>query len=126
MGECDDYKEAELRPNQRLIGQVLYLLCGTCPDIAFVVDQLNRHNADPRLGHMRAAKRVVQYLKGSMHLGLVYNQNVIGQVNNEWFHSLQPFGLIGYAVSNFAGDPNIRVCGYSYSLVSLGLKWRIV
>lgn len=65
MGEHDDYEEAELKLYQRLIGKLMYLSCGTRPDIAFVVGQLSRHNADPRVGHMRAAKRVIRYLKGS-------------------------------------------------------------
>lgn len=125
MGEPDDYKKAEMRPYQRLIGQLMCLLCGTCPDIAFVVGQLSRHNADPRLGHMRAAKRVVRCLKGSMHLGLICNQSVIGQENNEGFHSLQPFGLIGYADSNFAGDPKDckSVMRYCFFMAGVLLIW---
>lgn len=59
MEEPDDYEEANLRSYQRLIGKLKYLSCGTRPDIAFVVGQLSKHNADPRFGHMRAAKRVV-------------------------------------------------------------------
>lgn len=66
-----------------MIGKLMYLSCGTRPDIAFVVGPLNRHNADPRVGNMHAAKRVVRYLKGSMHIGLVYNQKIIGQIIEE-------------------------------------------
>lgn len=47
MGEHDDYEKAELRPYQHLIGKLMYLSCGTRPDIAFVLGQLSRHNADP-------------------------------------------------------------------------------
>lgn len=39
-----------------------------------------------------------------MHIGPVYNQRAIGEPNNEGFNSPLPFGLIGYADSNFAGD----------------------
>lgn len=59
MSEPKDYEEADLSTYQRLIGKLLYLLCGTRSDIAFVVGQLSRHNADPRKDHLQAAKRVV-------------------------------------------------------------------
>lgn len=48
MSEHDDYEEADLRPYQRLIGKLMYLSCGTRPDIAFIVGQLSRHNAGPQ------------------------------------------------------------------------------
>lgn len=107
MGEPDDYEEADLTLYQRLIGKLMYLSCRSHPDIGFAVGQLSRHNADPRVGHVRAAKRVVQYPKGTMHLGLTYDQRVIGQIFEER-ESLSPWGFIGYADSNFAGDPEDR------------------
>ena len=65
MNEHDDYEETEIKSYQHLIGKLMYLACGTRPDIAFVVGLLSRHNANPRKGHLRAAKRVVRYLKGT-------------------------------------------------------------
>ncbi len=59
MTEPEDYEETDLRKYQRLIGQLMYLACGTRRDIAFVVGQLSKHNVDPRKDHLRAAKRVV-------------------------------------------------------------------
>lgn len=75
---------------------------------------------------MRTAKRVVKYLKGSiMYLGLVYNRHVIGQRNNEGFHSLQPFGLIGYANRNLVSGPENRkpVMGYCFFMAGALLLW---
>lgn len=43
-----------------------YLLCGTRPDITFVVGQLSRPSFDFRPGYVRAARKVVWYLKGSI------------------------------------------------------------
>lgn len=64
---------------------------------------------------MRAAKRVVCYLKGSARLGLTYDRRTIGQVY-EGLKTSAPFGLIGYADSNFAGNPEDRksVMGYCF------------
>lgn len=60
MQEPGDYEEAEIKPYQRLIGKLMYLSCGTRPDISFAVGQLSKHNADPRIGQMKAAKKVVR------------------------------------------------------------------
>lgn len=64
MDESDDYEQVDLGVYQRLIGKLMYLTCGTRPDIAFAVGTLSKHNADPRKDHLRAAKRVVCYFKG--------------------------------------------------------------
>ena len=101
MIKHDDYEDIEIKPYQHLIDKLMYLACGTRPDIAFIVGLLSRHNADPRKGHLRATKRVVRYLKGTIQLGLVYGRTSDGR-------SLTlppPYGLIGYADSNFADDP---------------------
>ncbi len=59
MLKPENYEEADLRMYQRLIDKLIYLACGTRPDIAFVVSQFSRHNADPKKGHLQAAKKVV-------------------------------------------------------------------
>ena len=51
MTDLEDYEETDLRMYQRLVGKLMYLSCGTRLDIAFVVGQLSRHNADPKKGH---------------------------------------------------------------------------
>lgn len=95
MAEPDNYEEADLKSYQRLIWKLMYILCGTRPGIAFVVSQLSSHKADSRAGHIRAAKRVVQYLKGLMHIGLVYDQKAIGDPCKGGLDSPSTFGLIG-------------------------------
>ncbi len=37
MVDPEDYEEADLRTYQRLIGKLMYLACGTRPDIAFAI-----------------------------------------------------------------------------------------
>lgn len=59
MSDPEDYEEANLCTYQRLIKKLMYFIYGTKLDTAFGVGQLSKHNADPRKGHFRAAKRVV-------------------------------------------------------------------
>lgn len=121
MNEPDDYDEADLGDYQRLIGKLMYLACGTRSDIAFVVGRLSKHNADPRKGHLRAAKRIVRYLKGTIHLELVYGQRPDGSSST----LPAPYGLVGYGDSNFAGDPEDRksVMGYCFFLNGAVVSW---
>ena len=115
MLDPDDYNETNLHGYQCLIEKLMYLVCGTRPDIAFAVGQLSKHNADPRKGHFWAAKRVVRYLKGTMQTGLIYGWE------NSSPRDPSPFGLKGYANSNFVGNPEDRKLVMGYIFLS---EWR--
>ena len=117
----EDYEKADLRTYQRIIGKLMYLACGTRPDIAFAVGQLSKHNADPRKGHLRAAKRVVRYLKGTMEMGMIFGR----ESTNRQPRDPPPYGLEGYADSNFAGDPEDRksLMGYCFFRNGAVVSW---
>ena len=40
------------------------------PDIAYVVQQVCLHMHDPREPHLAALKRILRYVRGTLHLGL--------------------------------------------------------
>lgn len=96
INKTNDYKETDLKAYQRLIGKLIYLSYGIRPDIAFGVRQLSKRNADLRVGHLKAAKRVIRYLKGTMQMGIIY------RVSN-----LNPalYRLVEYTDSNYVEDP---------------------
>lgn len=116
MLEDDDYKETDIKAYQRLIGKLIYLSCGIRPDIAFVVGQLSKWNADSRVGHLKATKQVLRYLKETMHLGITYGVCEVKSL---------PYGPTRYANSNYAGDPKDckSVMGYCFFINGAVVSW---
>ncbi len=104
MIEHNNYEDTGIKQYQHLIGKLMYLACDTRLDITFIVGLLSSHNANLRESHLREAKRVIRYLKGTMQLGLVYGRTSDGRS----IILPPPYGLIGYADSNFTGDPKDR------------------
>jgi len=72
-----------------LVGALQYLTF-TRPDIAYAVQQVCLHMHDPREPHLAALKRIMRYVRGTLHLGLllrpsaqsdlVVTQTLIGRV----------------------------------------------
>lgn len=121
MTDSEDYEEADLHTYQRLIRKLMYLIYGTRLDIAFVVGQFSKHNADPRKGYLQVAKRVVRYLKGTMDMGLIFSQEIANCLPRK----PPSYSLVDYADSNCAGDLEDRksVMGYCFSLNGVVVLW---
>lgn len=120
MSEPGNYEEVDIKPYQRLIEKLMYLLCGTRLDIAFAVGQLSKHNLDCRAGHIKVAKKVMRYLKEMIHLGLVYESS---QSKASASYSL--FDPVGYEDTSYAGDSENgqSVMGYCYFLNRAIVSW---
>jgi len=69
-----------------LVGSLLYLSTTTRPDIAFAVGVLSRFMSCPEQDHLREAKGVLRYLRGTVRLGAVYGDEepLQGYVNVDW------------------------------------------
>jgi len=70
--------EGEVNPQcrtlfQQTIGSLLYIMLGTCPDIAFAVTKLAQHAANPSQEHLDKAKYILRYLAGTAKYALVFN-----------------------------------------------------
>ncbi|XP_064462668.1 uncharacterized protein LOC135373382 [Ornithodoros turicata] len=59
-------------PYQSLIRNLMYLVQGTRPDIAFAANFLSQFNSNYTQHHWRMAKRILRYLKGRRNAGITY------------------------------------------------------
>ena len=80
-------------------------MLGTCPDIAFAVTKLSQHAANPTEDHLNRAIYICRYLLGTTDYAMVYD----GPSNG---------GIMAYADSDWASDPNNRksTTGYMVKL----------
>lgn len=58
-------------PYREAIGSLMYLACGTRPDIAFAVSCLARFSHSPKICHWEGVKRILRYLNGTKHHGIL-------------------------------------------------------
>ncbi|CAL1385136.1 unnamed protein product [Linum trigynum] len=97
---------------KQALGSLQYLLC-TRPDIAFAVNKLSQFMHSPSQLHWQSVKRLLRYLKGTMHHGL----------------RLAPVStpsLVAFADSDWAGDPDDRTSTMGYLLYYGGnlISWK--
>ena len=55
-----------------MIGCLLYLTT-SCPDISFSVSVCVRFQANPKMSHLTAVKRIIKYVSGTSDFGLFYS-----------------------------------------------------
>jgi transposase InsO family protein len=60
---------------RRIVGQLLYISGNTRPDIAFSVSLLGRKVENPSQTDFNEAKRVLRYLKGTIHMKLAVSRS---------------------------------------------------
>jgi hypothetical protein len=103
---------AEIKAFQQIIGSLLYVQIGTRPDISFPVSRLSQYASNPSPQHMRLAKYVLTYLKGTSDLKLRFDG---GGAN----------GLYGYSDSSWADDPDSRksTSGFVFLLADAAISW---
>ena len=115
--KADEDEEAlEQLPYQSVVGSLMYLATCTRPDIAYAVGMLARFSSKPNQSHWVAAKRVLQYLKGTMNFGLFYKggSGVVGYSDADWgggtwtTESQRPVTCFGSQVDLYHGKAGSR------------------
>ena len=75
---------------QSAVGLLLYLSGWTRPDVSFAVNNVSKFTSCPSKEHWIAVKRIMRYIKGTLHHGIRYTRN-----NSD---------LVGYLDASWAGD----------------------
>ena len=57
---------------QQMIGTLIYATIGTRPNIAFTAMRLSQYNNNPTEEHIKYAKNILRYLKGTKELKIKY------------------------------------------------------
>jgi len=73
---------------------------------------ISRHMENPTITHLKAAKRILRYIKGTSHLGL-------------WFSSDKDYKLVSYSDSDWAGDGDDRksTTGFVFFMGNTSFTW---
>jgi len=96
----------------RSLAGALQYLTFTRPDIAFAVQQICLYMHDPREPHLAALKRILRYVQGTLHLGLLLRPTTSTD-------------LVVYTDADWAGCPDTRrsTSGYAVFLGDNLVSW---
>ena len=102
---------ADIKLYQQMIGSLLYVQIETHSDISFTVSCLSQYASNPSLHHIRLAKYVFIYLKGTSDFKLVYDE----RCGN---------GLYGYSDSSWEDNLNDQhsTSGYVFLLANIAIS----
>ncbi|XP_019171416.1 PREDICTED: uncharacterized protein LOC109166971 [Ipomoea nil] len=89
LDKDEDGKDADQTKYRGMIGSLLYLTASR-PDISYAVGVCARFQANPKESHLTATKKIIQYLKGTINVGL-------------WYPKGTNFTLTGFSDADFAG-----------------------
>ncbi|XP_050139286.1 uncharacterized mitochondrial protein AtMg00810-like [Malus sylvestris] len=94
-----------------LVGSLRYLTC-TRPDILNAVRLVNRYMENPTTTHLKTAKRILRYLKGTVNFGLFYS-------------SSDNYKLVEYSDSDWAGNSDNRksTTGFVFFIGDTAFTW---
>jgi len=102
---------------QSVIGSLLYLMLGTCPDLAFTVTQMVKFSHNPSEEHLLKTRHILHYLAGTYKYALVHDKR-------------SDAGLYAYCDSSYRDDRSDAdhrhwsMQGYFFSLANASVKWH--
>jgi hypothetical protein len=96
----------------RSLAGALQYLTFSRPDISYAVQQICLHMHDPREPHLSALKRILRYLRGTLHMGLLIRPSAQQD-------------LVVYSDADWAGCPDTRksTSGYAVFLGDSLISW---
>jgi hypothetical protein len=71
LEKCGEEEKVDATLFKQIVGSLRYL-CNIRPDIGFSVGLVSRYMDDPRISHMKAARRILRYLNGTINYGIFF------------------------------------------------------
>lgn len=102
-------------PYCEVLGFLNHAAVNSRPDIAHAVSQLAQFSSCYGAAHVTAAKHLLQYIKGTTNIGIVFRQN-----------SVNLRQLCGVADTNYANDVDTRrsTTGYTITIGGSTVCWK--
>ncbi|KAG6476800.1 hypothetical protein ZIOFF_066048 [Zingiber officinale] len=72
LSKHDEEEKVDPTFFKSLVGSLRYLMC-TRPDILYAIGLVSRYMEDPTTTHLKIAKRILRYIKGTIDFGLLYS-----------------------------------------------------
>ena len=100
---------------QATIGSLTYAAIATRPDISYAVGVLSQIISCPGQAHFQGVKRILRYLKGTLHYGLKFEAKDKADIS-----------IKGYVDADWAGDVTTRksTSGYIFQLGNVTVSWK--
>jgi len=91
----------------------MYFAIGSRPDISYTIGMLSKFSINSSALHLAAVKRLLRYIKGTMHLGLYYRSGCTRDIE-------------GFCNSDFAGDSqdSKSTSGYGFTLAGGSISFK--
>jgi hypothetical protein len=102
-----EFEYMQSKPYRSAIGGLMYAMVGTRPDLAYALGQVARFSHNPARLHWVAVNRIFKYLKGTADFCLC-------------FDSSKDYDIVGYADSDWAGDPASRRSTGGHAFICCG------
>ena len=104
-------------PYASVVGSLMYAMVCTRPDLSQAVSMISRYMHDPGRGHWEAVKWVLRYIKGTIDVGLVFENDF--KVKQE---------CVGYVDSDYVGDLDKcrSTMRYVFTLSQTPVSWRSI
>jgi len=104
----DEKQKMSNVPYASAVGNLMYAMLYTRPDICFVVSLVSHYQSNPGTAHWQAIKRIIRYLRGTTDLVLCYQEGDLklrGYSDADWHGDFDESKPTSGYVSPLVGEP---------------------